>query len=97
MAVRIGFIGTGGIAQSHLQTLGGNSDAQLVAYCDLDLERAQKAAEEYGGNAYRDFEKMLDGEELDALVICTPPFAHGDIELAAKQLAGNCSKANGRR
>jgi len=83
MSVRIGFIGTGGIAQGHIQRLSGNSDAQLVAYCDLDLERAQKAAEEYGGNAYRDFEKMLDGEELDALVICTPPFAHGDIELAA--------------
>ena len=83
MSVRIGFIGTGGIAQRHLQTLGGNSDAQLIAYCDLDLERAQKAAEEYGGKAYRDFEKMLDGEELDALVICTPPLAHGDIELAA--------------
>jgi len=83
MSVRIGFIGTGGIAQSHLRTLSGNADAQLIAYCDLDLARAQKAAEEYGGNAYRDFEKMLDGEDLDALVICTPPFAHGDIELAA--------------
>ncbi len=86
MSVRIGFIGTGGIAQSHLQTLNGNADAQLVAYCDLNLERAQKAAEEYGGKAYRDFEKMLDGEELDALVICTPPFAHGEIELAACEL-----------
>jgi len=83
MSVRIGFIGTGGIAQRHLQTLSKNSDAQLVAYCDLDVERAQKAAKEYGGNAYRDYEKMLDREELDALVICIPPFAHGDIELAA--------------
>jgi len=83
MPVRIGFIGTGAIAQNHLQTLSENSDAQLVAYCDLDVERAKTAAEEYGGSAYRDFEKMLDGEELDALVICTPPFAHGDIELAA--------------
>ncbi len=83
MPVRIGFIGTGGIAQLHLQNLSGNADAQLVAYCDLDVERAQAAAKEYGGKAYQDFEKMLDGEELDALVICTPPFAHGDIELAA--------------
>jgi len=83
MSIRIGFIGTGGIAQRHLQTLSENSDAQLIAYCDLDLERAQQAAEEYGGKAYRDFEKMLDGEELEAVIICTPPFAHGDIELAA--------------
>ena len=83
MPVRIGFIGTGGIAQRHLQTLSGNANTQLVAYCDLDVERAEAAAKEYGGSAYGDFEKMLDGEELDALVICTPPFAHGDIELAA--------------
>jgi len=83
MSVRIGFIGTGGIAQRHLQTLSENPEAQLIAYCDLELARAQKAAAEYGGNAYQDFEKMLESEQLDALVICTPPFAHGDIELAA--------------
>jgi len=83
MSVRIGFIGVGGVAQGHMQNLSSIGDAELVAYCDLELDRAQQAAEEHGGRAYRDFEKMLDNEQLDALVICTPPFAHGDIELAA--------------
>ena len=82
MSVRVGFIGTGGIAQRHLRTLGENSDAQLIAYCDIDLERAQKAAEEYGGNAYRDFETMLDGEELDAYVL--------GVDKPLKTFAGRC-------
>ncbi len=83
MSVRIGFIGTGRVAQRHLENLNDNPDAELVAYCDIELAKAEHAAEQYGGNSYRDFEKMLDHEELDGVVICTPPFAHGDIEMAA--------------
>ena len=85
MAVRLGFIGTGGVAQGHLQRLAGNADAELVAYCDVDLGRAQKAADEYGGQSYDGFRNMLDSEALDGLVICVPPFAHGDIEQEACQ------------
>lgn len=85
MAIRLGFIGTGGVAQGHLGTLNDNPDAELVAYCDVALSRAQAAAEEYGGHAYEDFKKMLDAEELEGLVICVPPFAHGDIEQEACQ------------
>ena len=83
MSVRIGFIGTGGIAQRHLHSLNDNPAAEWAAYCDIELAKAEQAAEEYGGRSYRDFEKMLDEEELEGLVICTPPFAHGDIEMAA--------------
>ncbi len=83
MLVRIGFIGMGGIAQRHLESLNDNPDAELVAYCDIELEKAEQAVQQYGGNAYDDFAAMLEREELDGVVICTPPFAHGDIELAA--------------
>jgi len=85
MAVRLGFIGTGGVAQGHLQRLNENDDAELVAYCDVELERAQKAADVYGGHAYDSFRQMLDAERLDGLIICVPPFAHGDIEQEACQ------------
>lgn len=83
MAVKLGFIGTGGVAQGHLQRLADNPDAELMAYCDVELARAEQAADEYGGHTYEDFRKMLDDEELDGLVICVPPFAHGDIEQEA--------------
>lgn len=82
MSVKLGFIGTGGIAQGHMKRLSEMPDVQMTAYVDVALDRAQKAADDFGGTAYDDFRKMLDAEDLDGAVICTPPFAHGDIELA---------------
>lgn len=82
MSVRMGFIGTGGIAQGHMDRLSQIEGVQNVAFCDVQLERAQKAAEKFGGRAYDDFSKMLDAEDLNAVFIGVPPFAHGDIELA---------------
>jgi myo-inositol 2-dehydrogenase / D-chiro-inositol 1-dehydrogenase len=83
MAVKIGFVGTGGVAQGHMQRLSEMADVTMTAYADVALDRAQAAADKFGGQAYDNFRAMLDGEALDGLVICTPPFAHGDIELAA--------------
>jgi predicted dehydrogenase len=80
---RIGFIGAGGIAGRHLNNLLGFTDVQVVAFADPALERAQDAAQRVSGTAYADYREMLDRERLDALYICTPPFAHGAPEFAA--------------
>ena len=56
---------------------------EIVATCDVLKDRADEAAAKYGGNAYADFVEMYDKEKPDAIVICTPPFAHGDIEAEA--------------
>jgi predicted dehydrogenase len=85
MAVQLGFVGTGGIANRHLSCAQKRDDMEIVATCDVIMERAEEAADTYGGNAYDDTVEMLDDEELDAIVICTPPFAHGDIEEAAAE------------
>ncbi len=83
MAVQLGFVGTGGIANRHLTCAQKRDDMEVVATCDVIMERAEEAADEYGGTPYDDHEEMFDSEDLDAIVICTPPFAHGDIEEAA--------------
>ena len=83
MTVRIGFVGTGGIANHHLRTLAQLDEAELVAFCDVVEEKALTAASEYGGKAYSHYETMYDSETLDAIYICLPPFAHGQPELAA--------------
>lgn len=84
MAIRIGFVGTGGIANAHFDALSKIEDVQLVAFCDVDASRAQRAAERFGGKAYTDFRQMLEEVPLDALYVCVPPHAHeGAEELAA--------------
>jgi len=82
MTVRIGFIGVGGIAKQHLKNLARMDDVEITALCDLDKERAESAAKEFGGKPYQDFRKMLDENKLDAVYVCVPPFAHGEPEEA---------------
>ena len=80
---RIGFVGVGGIAQQHLSNLRQIDGAQVVAACDVDAARAEATAAQWGARAYTGHREMLEREELDALYICIPPFAHTDQELMA--------------
>ncbi|NLC58757.1 MAG: Gfo/Idh/MocA family oxidoreductase [Armatimonadetes bacterium] len=80
MALKVGFVGVGGIAHRHLEYASKRPDVAMVGYCDVALERARQCAATYGGNAYERFVDLYDQEQPDAIVICTPPFAHGDIE-----------------
>ena len=82
MAVRIGFVGTGGVSKGHIEALSEIEGAQVVACMDVDADRAAEAAAGIpGAGAYGDLTEMLDAQELDAVYICVPPHAHGDIEL----------------
>ena len=103
MTVKIGFVGTGGIANHHMRTLSEIPTAAMVAFCDIVEEKAVTAATTYGGKAYTCYEEMYDSEALDAVYICLPPFAHDRQELAAierdlpifveKPVATNMAKA----
>ncbi len=83
MPIRIGFIGSGGIAGAHFDTLQNIKDAQLVAFSDTDKNRAEAAARRFEGKAYTDAKKMLEAETLDAVYVCLPPHVHGAPELLA--------------
>jgi len=80
---RIGFVGAGIIANRHLGNLLAFDDVRVVAVADLSLERAGALANRCGGRAYSSHSSMLDQEDLDAIYICVPPFAHGPPELEA--------------
>lgn len=82
MKTSIGFIGAGNIAGRHLGNLLGFDDVQIAAVADSAAERAGEAAARVGGRAYSSHEDMLEHEQLDAVYICVPPFAHGPLELA---------------
>ncbi|SNR51610.1 Gfo/Idh/MocA family protein [Blastococcus mobilis] len=81
--LRVGCVGTGFIAGQHLRALAGFDDVDVVAVADTVPERAAQAAGRYGARAYGDGLALLDTEELDAVWLCVPPFAHGALEAAA--------------
>ncbi len=86
MAIKVGFVGAGGRARSHMRVLQGIEDVDILAICDVLGETAERVAGEYGARAYTDHRKMLDSESLSALYVSVPTFAHTDAEiLAARQ------------
>jgi predicted dehydrogenase len=81
--LRVGCVGSGFIAGRHLQALAGFDDVDVVAVADTVPERARQTADRYGARAHDDGLALLDHEDLDAVWLCVPPFAHGALEAAA--------------
>jgi len=81
--MKVAFIGVGGIAGSYLNSLAKLDDVHVAAVCDVNRERAESVAAKYHSRVYLDHKSMVDDEELDALFIAIPPFAHMDQETYA--------------
>lgn len=85
MTVHIAIVGAGGIGSVHLNTLAEIDAADVTAICDVSEEVATTAAEEFGATAYTDHEEMLSTEDLDAMFVAIPPFAHTTQETAGAE------------
>ena len=46
--VRIGLIGAGNIANTHMISYGSVPNAEVVAICDIDVSKAERLAKKYG-------------------------------------------------
>ena len=74
---RIGFVGCGGIAHSHMRALLAQPDVEIVAGCDIIPGKAKAFFEEFGlegvKSDYADHREMIDDKslKLDAVTICT--------------------------
>ena len=88
MKHKVGLIGCGGIAnQKHLPALSNAADrVEIVAFCDLIIERAQKAAEQYGAPGAKvctDYHELLAMPEIEIVYVLTPNVAHCELSVAA--------------
>ena len=84
MTIRVGVIGAGGIASRHVANLAEFPGVRLAAVADPLPGAADSLARRVAGaRTFEDWRSMLDRVQLDALLICVPPFAHGEPELAA--------------
>lgn len=82
--VRVGFIGTGGIATRQAKRLAQLEDVEIVAGADVSEENLKEFAEKYEvPNTYADYNEMLQLGELDAVSVCTPNYMHKDPTVAA--------------
>ncbi|WP_223070408.1 Gfo/Idh/MocA family protein [Paenibacillus caui] len=89
MTVKIGIIGCGGIANGkHMPALKKVKEAEMVAFCDIIPDRAEKAKADFGdeGSAvYTDYKELLKDENIDVIHVCTPNISHAEISIAAME------------
>ena len=85
--LRVGIIGCGGIANGkHMPSLKKVKECEMVAFCDIIVERAEKAAEKFGiegAAVYEDYKELLKDETIDVVHVCTPNRAHSFITVDA--------------
>ena len=83
--LRIGIIGTGGIAGSHIASYKKQPDVEVVAGADLIPGKAEKFFKDNGveAKAFTDYKEMIDTMNLDAVSVCTYNRTHAECTIYA--------------
>ncbi|MBN1244229.1 Gfo/Idh/MocA family oxidoreductase [Candidatus Bathyarchaeota archaeon] len=75
--MRVGMIGCGGIAPTHIRVYKSLENVNLVSLCDLNFERAKALASKFRvEKTYGNYIEMFEKEDLDLVDICTPASTH---------------------
>jgi predicted dehydrogenase len=80
--INVGFIGVGGMGTGRLRQFMAQADVNPAAVCDVDQTHVDRAVEEVrkqrstAPRAFRDFRKLLELKDIDAVMIATPDHWH---------------------
>jgi predicted dehydrogenase len=84
--LRIGIIGTGGIAKAHLNAYKQFEDVEIVGGADIVPGKAKKFFEDGGipgAKAFESAEELIRNVEMDGVSVCTYNTTHAECAIAA--------------
>ena len=82
--IRFGIIGGGIIGPAHAEAISQLGDAELTGVATSREKTARPFADKFSVKAwYTDYHKLLRREDIDVVNICTPPFLHQEMTIAA--------------
>lgn len=95
--INVALIGMGLMMGSHQGFMLSRNDVQVVAVCDVDREKRNRAKASIerayanrmgqgsykGCDAYNEYERIMERKDIDAVVIATPDHWHAPISVAA--------------
>ena len=85
-SLKVGIIGTGWIAEAHIESYLRMPDVDIVAGADLIPGKAEAFFKRYGVEGvhlYPSHKEMLENEELDAVSVCTYNRTHAECTIDA--------------
>ena len=74
--IRTAMVGLGKMGLSHLAIVRAHPEIELVAGCDATTYLTDILTKYAGLKCYADFDRMLEAEQLDAIVVATPSKLH---------------------
>ncbi len=81
--LRVGGIGVGGKGWGDINDTT-KENARVVAICDIDAERLDRAAKRFPeARTFTDWRELLQMEELDAVTVSTPDHTHAPATMTA--------------
>ena len=81
--MQFSLIGAGCIGGLRAQALAKVPGAKLIAVTDVDQQRAARVAAPTRARVCKDIAEMLDLDQVDAVIVSTPPQFHEEAVLAA--------------
>lgn len=84
--VNVGMVGVGLAFTPHLKGYLSHPQAEVLAICDVDQERAEQFAEKYEiPEVYSSYQEMLHKAEINTIDIATPTFLHVPMTIQAAE------------
>jgi len=76
--IRLGIIGAGSMGRANLDACGSQDDVVVTAVSDVWRERRDAALAKYqpAARGYGDYRELLARDDVDAVIIATPPHWH---------------------
>ncbi len=84
--LRLGVIGCGGMANSHMDALvkmRESDNLEIASVCDIYRPRLDAAVQKTGGQPVTDYRTILDDRDIDYVLIATPEHWHCQMTLDA--------------
>jgi len=83
--INVALIGCNGMGRANLKNAAAHPDVVVVGACDVYKKRRDEVAEEYkpACKTYSDFREVLASNDVDAVIIATPPHWHALMAIAA--------------
>ena len=77
--IRVGLIGAGRIGQVHAASIAENHDVDFTYIADVFVDGAQKLADRFGTKVTTDPLELINSEDVDAVIVCSPTSTHVDL------------------
>lgn len=81
--IKIGIIGSGGMARNNLTRFAAMADAEIVAIASRNEQTGTQLAKEHTTVFTPEWQRLVEREDIEGVVICTHNDSHGEMTLAA--------------